>query len=182
MEKRFVIDHLFSRDYNVSLYEQIGMKTWIDESERIATFPLWNQSGQLVGYQQYRPEGDKTQCNDRDVGRYYTYAKDNLAIWGLETLHFQPNVLFITEGVFDACKLHSVLLPAVAVLANNPRRLRSWIMSQPRTIIAICDNDKAGRELGKCADISLTVPIPFKDLGEMELRTILNWLASEGIT
>mgnify|MGYP003413969690 CR=1 FL=1 len=49
-----ILDHLKSRYLNTNLH-----RTWLDENNYLATFPLWNLSNQLVGYQKYNPKGDK---------------------------------------------------------------------------------------------------------------------------
>lgn len=157
--------HLLSRSLEPSRYPR---SVFLDEEQRIATFYLWNLSEQLVGYQQYRPEGDKEQCNDREVGKYYTYQKDSLAVWGLETLEYRSDILIIAEGVFDVVKFHQLGYPAVAVLQNNPKRLRSWLYALPRFIVAACDNDPAGRKLGNSAQYSIYPP-GGKDFGDVSL-------------
>lgn len=154
-----VKQHLLERGLNPSLYNC----SWDDET---ASFLLFNLSGQVVGYQQYRPFADKTCRNDPKSGRYFTYAKNTTAVWGLETFNFRDDVLFVTEGVFDACKLHNQGLPAVAVLANNPKQLMPWLFSVPRLTVAVCDNDDAGRKLGKMCQVRLFPPSG-KDLGDM---------------
>lgn len=45
-----LLTHLLMRRCNVSLHQPV-----LDSKEQVATFYLWNLSGQLVGYQQYRP-------------------------------------------------------------------------------------------------------------------------------
>jgi hypothetical protein len=138
---------------------------WLDEKEGIVTFPLWNLSEQLVGYQQYNPSKPKLRLNDEMEGRYFSHiTKPMLAVWGLESLDYRRDILFITEGIFDACRLHNRELPAVAVLANNPTKLRSWLSSLGRKIIVVSDNDAAGQKLNNFGDIVLITP--GKDLGE----------------
>jgi len=138
-------------------------------TDEVAVFYLWNLSGQMVGYQQYRPLGDKEQCNDPEVGKYYTYAKDSIAVFGLETYFYRNDILFLTEGVFDAVKLHALGLPAFAVLSNNPKKIQSWLYALPRYIVAVCDNDAAGKKLAKCGNMSITCD-GGKDLGSLSLE------------
>ena len=45
-----MLTRLLKRRCNVSLHRPV-----LDSEEQVATFYLWNLSGQLVGYQQYRP-------------------------------------------------------------------------------------------------------------------------------
>jgi hypothetical protein len=65
-----VLEHLKDRHLNVELH-----RPFVDEVERVATFLLWNLSGQCVGYQQYRPEGEKKPRNNPKQGKYYTFRK-----------------------------------------------------------------------------------------------------------
>ena len=160
--------HLLARGLNPDLYTV----SWDDET---ACFALWNLSGQWVGYQQYRPFAPKTTRNDPRDGRYFTFAKEKLAVWGLETWYFRSDVLFVTEGVFDACKLHNLGLPAVAVLANDPKRLRPWLGSLSRYTVAVCDDDAAGAKLGRLCDRALTAQ-GGKDLGDMTQTQVVEFL------
>ena len=68
--------------------------------------------------------------------------------------------------LFDACKLHNLGLPAVAVLANDPKSLRPWLGSLARVTVAVCDDDAAGAKLGRLCDRSVTTQ-GGKDLGDM---------------
>ena len=160
--------HLLERGLDPDLYTV----SWDEET---ACFALWNLSGQWVGYQQYRPFAPKTCRNDPREGRYFTWAKNRLAVWGLETWHFRQDVLFVTEGVFDACKLHNLGLPAVAVLANDPKSLRPWLGSLARLTVAVCDDDAAGAKLGRLCRVSLTSQ-GGKDLGDMTQQQVVDFL------
>lgn len=175
-------DHLLSRGLDPRRYPH---SVRLDPEAGIASFLLWNLSGQLVGYQQYNPLGDKKQCNDRDLGKYYTYQKESLAVWGLETLSYRPDVLFLTEGVFDVVKFHQLGLPGVAVLQNNPKRLKSWTYALPRRVIAACDNDanKSGDKLKNCTKYWFQPKLVDTDFGdltvsdtEMLVRESFPWL------
>ncbi len=123
----------------------------LDEVEQVATFYLWNLSGQLVGYQQYRPNGEKKAQNSPREGKYFTYKKQpTVAVWGVESLHLTPNVVFLTEGLFDAARLTERGYSALAVLSNNPSPdLANWLKCLNRRVVAVCDDDAAGRKLAK---------------------------------
>jgi hypothetical protein len=129
----------------------------LDDVERVATFYLWNLSGQLVGYQQYRPEGEKKPNNNPKEGKYFTYRKQpTLTVWGVESLHLTPNVVFVCEGLFDAARLTKRGVSALAVLSNNPTPdLRNWLTCLNRKVVAVCDNDAAGRKLAKFGDVAV---------------------------
>lgn len=145
-------DHLRRRHLDLALHRPA-----LDDVERVATFYLWNLSGQLVGYQQYRPEGEKKPQNNPKQGKYFTYRKQpTLAVWGVESLHLTPHVLFLTEGVFDAARLTERGVSAVAALSNNPTAdFRNWLTCLDRTVVAVCDNDDAGRRLAKFGTVAV---------------------------
>ena len=166
-----VEEHLRDRHLNLELHRPM-----VDEENRVATFFLYNLSGQLCGYQQYRPEGLKQRQNHAREGRYYTYRKQpTLALWGVESLHLSPNVVFVTEGVFDACRLTEKGYSAVAVLSNNTGwDLRNWLTMLNRKVVAVCDNDDAGRKLAKFGDCCVFTTD--KDLGDSSDEYVVNML------
>lgn len=147
-----VVEHLKGRHLNVDLHRPI-----VDEVERVATFFLWNLSGQCVGYQQYRPEGEKKPQNNPKQGKYFTYRQQpTLSVWGVESLDLSPSVVFVTEGVFDAARLTERGFSALAVLSNNPNAdLRNWLTCLNRKVVAVCDNDTAGRRLAKFGNVAV---------------------------
>lgn len=147
-----VVEHLKDRHVDLELHRPV-----VDEEARVATFYLYNLSKQFVGYQQYRPEGEKKPQNNPKEGKYFTYRKQpTLAVWGVESLHLTPHVVFLTEGVFDAARLTERGVSAVAALSNNPTQdLRNWFTCLNRKVVAVCDNDAAGRRLAKFGDVSV---------------------------
>lgn len=160
----FVIrDHLKSRYFNFQNHH-----IWIDDSNNMAIFPLWNLSGQLVGYQQYRPLLPKEPNNSPIDGRYYTYRnKDHIGVWGLESWNMS-RTLFITEGIFDACRLTNHNISAIALLSNNPNdTTKKWLWSirKFRPVFAICDNGPSGKKLVDLSHKSYTMSNT-KDLGD----------------
>ena len=166
-----VLEHLKSRHLDVNLHRPM-----VDEVERVATFYLYNLSGQLVGYQQYRPEGDKKPNNNPKLGKYFTYRKTpTLAVWGVESLDLSPHVVFVCEGLFDAARLTQRGFSALAVLSNNPSPdLRNWLTCLNRKVVAVCDNDAAGRKLAKFGDVVLFTDE--KDLGDSSDEYVTNLL------
>jgi len=138
-------EHLLSRHCNLELHRPV-----LNEEECTATFYLWNLSGKLVGYQQYKPLGDKKTPNNPKDGKYFTMRKSpTLAVFGVESLHLSKTV-FLTEGVFDACRLTNLGYSALAVLSNDQKpELRDWLLSLNRKVVAVCDNDSAGKRLAK---------------------------------
>ena len=157
-----VLQHLAHRHLDTDLHQ-----VWVNESERIATMPLWNLAGQMTGYHQYRPDANKTRHNDPKMGRYFTWRrKDMVTVWGAESMH-RPGPLFVTEGVFDAARLTQVGAAAVAVLSNSPTSdTRQWLASLGRLVVCVCDNDKAGLRLAKYGDVAEIMPHG-QDLGDV---------------
>ena len=166
-----VADHLVHRHLDLNLHKPV-----VNEAERTATFYLWNMSGQLVGYQQYKPEGDKKTPNDPKDGKYYTYRrKDTFGVWGLESLYLNNKTVFVTEGVFDACRLTKFGATALAVLCNNPSSdLWNWLSSLNRNVVTVCDNNNAGRKLAKFGHKSVfTEDLDLGDSSELYVKELL---------
>lgn len=158
-----LVQHLKSRHLDFQLHRPM-----LDEAEVVATFYLYNLSGQLVGYQQYRPLGEKKPQNNPKEGKYFTYRKQpTLSVWGVESLHLSPQVVFVTEGVFDAARLTNRGYSALAVLSNNPTPdLRNWLRMLNRRVVVVADNDEAGKKLAKFGDyVEYTTE---KDLGDSD--------------
>lgn len=139
---------------------------WIDYDEIVATFPCWNLSGQMVGYMTYRPLAPKTKNNDIE-GRYNTRrTKKNICVWGLESWNFS-NTLFLTEGIFDACRLTRRGYSAIAFMSNStnlPTERWVSVIKNTRPVVAICDNDSSGDNLRKLGHLSYK-PVA-SDLGD----------------
>lgn len=143
-----LLQHLQTRHLDVNLHT-----VWLDEHAGLATFPLWNLAGKLLGYQQYRPTGSKSVNNNPKEGKYFTRKLSNAepTYWGLESWHLS-NTLFLVEGLFDAARLTARGYSALAVFTNNPGPNFMGFMSlvqKMRPVVAVCDNDAAGRKLAK---------------------------------
>jgi len=169
--------HLKDRHLDVSLYSSVII------CDDVVVFPLWNLSGQWCGYQQYRPEADKAAKNHPRDGRYYTslhgskYEKP-IGVWGVDTLHFDPHIVVIVEGVFDACRLHNRGIPAVALLSSSYKSYRNWINSLGRKVYKV--EDDHGSSLGPYQNLHL--PDGVGDLGEcseQQLTTVINQIKGE---
>lgn len=160
--------HLKERYMDTNLHT-----VWVSEENRCATFPLWNLSGQMVGYQRYQPDEDKLMHNDPTTGRYFTrcgskdvgtYGKEQwsrgpVGMWGLESWNLS-NTLFITEGIFDACRITYYGYSAMAVLSyalSDSQRNWVWTIRQTRPVVCVCDNDSSGRKLGRFGHSMVTV-------------------------
>jgi hypothetical protein len=149
-----ILQHLKDRGMDTGRYR-------INHDAEVACFYLYNLSGQLVGYQQYRPFADKECRNDPKSGRYYTHVERGvLAMWGLESFHYRDDVLCLTEGIFNACQLHRYEIPSLALLANDPKQFRAFlnIIGQTRRLITIADGDRAGNKMRKFGDKNIDMP------------------------
>jgi hypothetical protein len=155
-------NHLKARHLDLELHRPV-----LDEVENVATFYLWNLSGQMVGYQQYRPDGEKKPQNNPKEGKYFTYRKQpTLGLWGVESLHLSENVVFLCEGVFDACRMTEKGFSALASLSNNPTAdLHNWLRMLNRYVVVVCDADNSGKRLAKFGD-AFEVVQGYKDLGD----------------
>ena len=150
-----MLEHLRDRQCDVSLHQPL-----LDMREEVATFLLWNLSGQLVGYQQYRPCAPKG-SNDPRQGRYFTYRGNHLAVFGVESLVY-PGPVFVVEGMFDACRFTNTQRPALAVLSNNPTpQVKEWLNSLGRLTVAVTDGDSAGSLLARVGHRSVSCPPGF---------------------
>jgi hypothetical protein len=159
-----VLQHVQDRHVNTDLHS-----VWVDELYRVASFPLWNVSGQMVGYQSYRPEATKVRKNDLK-GKYYTYRGEKLvpkrsqtvAVWGMESWRLS-NTLFAFEGIFDAARVTELGFSAVALLSNDPdTSVKNWLacVRQTRPVVTVCDPGRAGAKLAKVGTYSHTVDLP----------------------
>lgn len=166
--------HLKSRYLNIDLHKPI-----LDYNEKCATFILYNMSGNLVGYHQYRPLCDKKCDNNPKNSRYYTYKKQpTIAVWGIESYYISDGPIFITEGLFDAARLTNKNQTAFAVLCNKPSKdYYNWFKSLTRPIVVVCDNDSAGKELSNFGDYVHHIQ-DFKDLGDAS-DDYVNYLISK---
>lgn len=168
-----LVDHLKSRYLNFELHRPM-----LDEVNNVATFYLWNLSGQMTGFLQYRPDGTKSVNNDRDLGKYFHYTSkgcNSLSLFGVESLYLSPNVVFLTEGMFDAARLTEKGYSALALLCNDSNNdLKNFLKLLDRKVVAVCDNDKAGKKLAKFGHYS--VVCEDKDLGDSSDEFVNNLL------
>jgi DNA primase len=159
-----VTQYLLRRHVNLELHRPV-----VDEEERTATFLFYSLSGKLVGYQQHRPDSGKTPMKlGPKYARYFTYRKQPThGVFGMESLYQSKRPVFLTEGVFDACRLTSQGQAALAVCCNDPTRdFGNWLLSLGRKVVAVADNDAAGRKLAKFGHYAEYCPEPGQDLGD----------------
>ena len=170
------LEHLISRGMDPSRYP-----VFYDPEEGIITFLLFNGMGDLVGYQQYRPDQpSKQKKNDPKTGRYFTYLpKDTDGVFGLDVLNHTDRTIYVVEGVFKAAVLHRLGFNAIAVLTSTPKRLKPWfrILRQTWNLIAIGDPDDAGKKLVNTVGRGFQSPL---DLDEMSDEGIFELLENNG--
>lgn len=162
--------HIKSRRLDVNKYSAV----WLSQRTMTFTVGLWNLSGQLVGFQQYKPNAGKERPDNPRDARYYTYAtrphkEAELLAFGVELLDPSKPVLFIVEGMFDAVHLHNMGQNCIATLSNNPKHLRSWLGSLGYYIVALCEGDAAGKRLASSADEAVYLP-DGKDPADMSIE------------
>lgn len=182
-------EYLLNRDVD-TLVDHV----WVNDELCTCTFPLWNLSGQLVGYQHHNPNGPKgNRASNKHLDvRELKYQsritridrKDELAVFGLESYQSEYPYLFVVEGIFDCIKLHRLGLPAIAVLSANPKHLKRWLKMLPQRIIVICDRDEngAGNKLRSYGDFDFTVPAPWGDLGDMDGKDVARFVLHLDLT
>lgn len=166
-----IADHLRSRGMDPDLYHLA-----YDEEERIATFLLYNLSGHVVGYQQYRPDADKQKKNHPKEGRYFTYLpKDTDGIFGLDLIDPTNRTIYVTEGIFKAAVLHRLGYNAIAVLTSTPKRLKPWfrIMKATWNLVAIGDPDDAGRKLVNMVKTGFQSPADLDEMTDEDIKSLL---------
>jgi DNA primase len=120
----------------------------------------------MVGYQKYQPDAPRTHTNQTDTRYHSWFGEHKVGAWGVETVNWAGGPLFLTEGIFNACRLHWHGLPALAVISNDPKHLRSWFRCLPHHLIAVCDGDAAGRKLAKYGHSVIEMPAG-EDVGSL---------------
>ena len=150
---------------------------WVSVEEQKVVFPLYNLSGKMVGYQNYYWKGSKSQ-NNIESGKYFTHQDRNkLGFIGVEwwqCSHSGP--LFVCEGAWEALALSS-LGNSIAVLTNNPKHIRQQLDVLPLKTVAVCQNDRAGLELGNLTDEMVVLPKrrDCDELSKLDLEKLLGY-------
>ena len=146
--KPHLLDHLSQRYLTES-------QVWNSDGDAVVQFPLYNLSGQLLGYQQYRPFAETKQNPEcPSEAKYFNYLPTNkVTAYGLESLNYDDPLLFVVEGVFDAVRFHNMGLNCLAVLSCDPKHLKEWLRLLPFYKVAVCDGGAAGLKLAKYGDL-----------------------------
>lgn len=165
-----ITEHLKERHFEIELYSTVH----VSEEHGKAYFMLYGFSGELVGFQCYTPEQPKRASHLEDCERrYYTYiTKEHelikKTVFGLETIKPETKLLFVVEGVFDACRLHSRGFAAVALLGSDIAHLKEQLFLLGIKLVPICEGDEAGHKLAGLATHEEVIYLPEgKDLGDM---------------
>ena len=167
-----LFNHLQTRGMNPNLYRVV-----LDEKERLATFFLYNFSGQIVGYQHYRPEAGKECKNNPKEGRYFTYLPNGKdGVFGLDLISPADRTIYVTEGIFKAAVLHRLGYNAMAVLTSHPKRLKPWfrIMKATWNLIAIGDPDAAGLKLINTVKNGIQSPLDLDEMSDVDIKNFIS--------
>lgn len=146
------IKHIQSRSLGLLGFDTDEGFGYVDYEEEVVTFPLYNLSGQMLGYQAYRWDKDKVRNNPNPrMQRYFTrLPKETLAVYGLHLLpegYLGP--IFLVEGVWEAIVGYFFDVPCLAVLGSDPKGLMNWVHSISNPVIALVQPDSAGQKLKK---------------------------------
>lgn len=142
------LEHLDDRSFGIGMQAN-GEFYYVDVVSEVITFPIWNLSGQMLGYQEYKWLKPKTHGNHPRDQKYYTYlSKNTLGVYGLNLLPKNYlGTIYLVEGVWEVVYGYAFGIPCIAVLGNNPKQLKNWIDSIPNKVAALCQPDKAGKKL-----------------------------------
>lgn len=148
----------------------------IDWDNEVVSFWLYNQSGQLVGFQQYKWQQPKSHTKGLKPSelKYFTHCKDKVGVFGIDSWHSPHLPLVVVEGVWEQLRMQKHI-DTVAALCNNPKHLKNWLACQPRETVAVCQNDKAGHKLAKSCDRAIFLPegVDTDELDGVQLTKLL---------
>jgi len=134
--------------------EMRGLQTdsvyWVNEEELMVVFPLYDSTGNMIGYHNYRPNKDKVLNNHPYESRYFTrVTKGWEAFYGYRS-RLYSKTLFVTEGLWDAERVQEAGFSCYTLFSNNPKNSAMLnLLRKVRPVVALCDGDKAGRSLAK---------------------------------
>lgn len=167
-------EHLRQRGFNPALYSNCC----IDTVDNVLTVYMYTATGAITGFQQYRPNADKLKANNPRDGRYYTYiAKGNIPMWGVESLAYSAERVYVVEGIFDACRLHNLGVPAIACFGSYNDQLKNWLVCTGRKVYTINDSVGVNNKLSCFKNIEL--PSGRGDVGECTDKEIEHMLRNQ---
>lgn len=141
-----LLEHLIGRDCDFTSDKSVIP----DPVNNVATFLIWNLSGELAGYQRYNPMTTDKKTNNPKEARYFTRVKKGrYAPYGLEQ-YAQDEPLYIVEGVFDLFSMRKAGANNVlAILGSKPpNNFFNFLKSHQNEIIRVIDgtgDDKVKR-------------------------------------
>ena len=129
--------HLKQRHLDVDMYH-----CHVDDEADKVTFWLADDRLRLAGILQYYPNGSKD-TTDSNSKYFSKSSKEGMVpLFGMETFHWSPEVIFLSEGAFDAIRPANRGYTSLAMLSSNVhKRTRNWITSRGRRTILVRDND-----------------------------------------
>lgn len=148
-------DHISDRSFGLLGEEGEDSLSWVDYKEEVVTFPLWNLSGQMVGYQQYNWRMPKSRGNNPKEQKYYTHLpKGTIGVYGLDLLEEgYLGTIFLVEGIWEAFMGMCFGIPCIAVLGVGrkgvSKQTKLWLDTLPNVIVPLCQADEAGKGLAK---------------------------------
>lgn len=152
--------------------------------DNLVVFYLWDFTGKLTGYCNYRRYGIKDSGkNDPYDGKYFIRplkysdgVRYSEPMWGLHSTYYS-NTLFVTEGLFDAARVQEAGFASYCCFSNDPKNV-AWLklVRKIRPVVMVCDGDSAGRKLAKSGHMSLTLPDgkDANDFSANELKKMLD--------
>lgn len=124
---------------------------WVNFSTEVVTFPLWNLSGELLGYQEYKWNKPKTRGNHPKDQKYFTYLpKETIGLYGLQLLpEGYKGTIYLVEGIWEVIMGWAYNIPCIAMLGSDNKQAMNWVKSLPNKVRPLCQPDKAGKKLAK---------------------------------
>ena len=175
--KKSIKKHLEKRHLDISKYPSL----YISEEHGKAYFWLYNLSGMIIGYQCYTPSLPKRGHHLEDHERRYCTRMTKvdgsimLTAFGLDILDPSKRDIFVVEGIFDACRIHSLGLNALAVLCSDIDFLSDFLKSLGYRLIPVCEGDEAGAKLSKLATHKETIYLKEGyDLGDLTEKEVFD--------
>lgn len=157
--------HLKSRGMNTSLYPSLAA------TNEVATFTLFDFSGRLSGFQQYRPLGEKKESN-KTSGKYWSYVPNGgVGVFGLESMDFTETV-YLVGGLFKAATLHRLGYTALHVSAVSYKVLRPQLRLLRRPYVGVGDNDDEGRQFA-ARYRGFTSPLDLDEMKDEDVHELL---------
>lgn len=110
---------------------------WYPDIKKYITTPTYgfSKDGQFFNIE----------CYEQSVtGDYDKFVRENG-----ETLEYTKGVVYLVEGIFDTLALRALGLPALGNMGLDMSLIKTEILTRFGKVIAIPDNDKAGRRTNK---------------------------------